>query len=58
MSSPKIEWDADAKARLQKAPFFIRPLARSKVEKAAREQGITRITLAFMEQIKQREMGH
>ncbi len=53
----KMEWDEDAKQRLQKAPFFIRPLARSKVEKAARERGETRVTLALFEQIKQQEMG-
>lgn len=57
MSHSKIEWDDDAKQRLAKAPFFIRPLAKSKVEKAAREQGHTRITLALFEQIKQQEMG-
>ncbi len=53
----EIIWDRDAKARLQKAPFFIRPIAKRRVEKAAREAGLNQITLAFMEQIKNREMG-
>lgn len=57
MAGNQIEWDDDAKQRLAKAPFFIRPLAKSKVEKAARERGETRITLALFEQIKHREMG-
>lgn len=57
MSKDKPIWDADAGKRLQQAPFFIRPLARAKVEKAARERGEQRITLALFEQIKNREMG-
>ncbi len=53
----QIRWDKDAAARLQKAPFFIRPLAKRKVEKAARDAGLETITLVFMESIKNREMG-
>lgn len=53
----KLLWEADAEARLQQAPFFIRPLARRKVENAARAQGVQRITLAFVESVKRQEMG-
>lgn len=52
-----MEWDKDALAKLNKAPFFIRKIARGKVEKAARAEGIDRITLEFMERIKNKEMG-
>jgi hypothetical protein len=38
-------------------PFFVRSFARSKVEKAAREEGLEVITEAFMEKIKKQEMG-
>ena len=57
MSRTELEWDPDAVRRLNKAPFFVRKIARGKVEKAAREQGLTRITLEFVESIKKREMG-
>jgi hypothetical protein len=52
-----ITWDQEAIDRLNKAPFFIRGIARKKVEKSARNVGVNRITLAFMEEIKQKEMG-
>lgn len=58
MAQVKVEWGEAAKKRLQKATFFIRPLAKAKVEKAARAAGQTRITLVLLEQIKKREMGH
>ena len=51
-----IPWDADAEAELKRAPFFIRKLARSRVEKAARERGMERVTMALVEQVKNREM--
>ncbi len=57
MSDAEIQWDVEAEKRLRKAPFFVRRIARAKVEKAAREEGISRITLEFMEQIKRKEMG-
>lgn len=57
MSDNDIEWDIEAKKRLKKAPFFVRKLARDKVEKAARKQGVSLVTLEFMEDIKRKEMG-
>lgn len=57
MTNESIKWDKAAEARLAKAPFFIRPMARSKVEKAAVQAGISVITVEFMEKIKQQEMG-
>jgi hypothetical protein len=57
MSSNEIEWDSEAEKRLKKAPFFVRKIARNKVEKAARKHGEKRITVEFMEKIKQQEMG-
>ena len=57
MGRRELQWDDDAVKRLNKAPFFVRKIARGRVEKAARDQGVSLITLAFVEQIKQREMG-
>jgi len=56
MSKRELEWDDAAIRRLKKAPFFIRKLARGKIEKAAREQGVDRITVEFVDSIKNREM--
>lgn len=57
MSTAKLVWDDAALDKLAKAPFFIRKFARSKVEKAAIEQGITQITLEFMEQVRLKVMN-
>ncbi len=57
MAKHSMEWEPLALERLKKAPFFIRGIAKKKVEQAAREQGATKVTLELFEQIKQREMG-
>lgn len=51
----KLEWDAEAKARLGNIPFFVRKMARRKIEKEARRRGETRITVALMQDIKEQE---
>lgn len=55
MSESTLIWDDNALKKLKKAPFFIRGYAKSKVEKAARAQGIKVITLDFMETIRKQE---
>ena len=55
MTNIQIDWDQDASKHLEKAPFFIRKFARKKVEKAAKEQGLTRITVEFVEKIRNKE---
>lgn len=57
MSNAEIQWDSEALARLERAPVFIRKMARNKVEKAALDQGVKQITVEFMERLKQQEMG-
>ncbi|MEM0981879.1 MAG: PCP reductase family protein [Cyanobacteria bacterium P01_H01_bin.58] len=47
-----VEWTAAAEARLKEIPFFVRPAARKKIEKLAREQGITQITETVYEEAK------
>ncbi|KAA1189984.1 protochlorophyllide oxidoreductase [Pseudohalioglobus sediminis] len=56
VAKPPITWDADAAEQLKRAPFFIRKLARKRVEVAARQQGLDRVTLQLVQQVKQKEM--
>ena len=57
MTNTDIEWDPKAEERINKAPFFVRKLARGKVEKAAKALGEKRITVELLEKIKKQEMG-
>ena len=56
MSRDSIIWEADALKKLNKAPFFIRGFAKRTVENAAVENGLSFITLDFMEQVRKKEM--
>jgi len=49
-----VEWTAEAEARLKEIPFFVRPAARKKIEKLAREVGATQITIEVYEQAKKK----
>lgn len=51
-----ISWQKEALDRLNKAPFFIRGIAKRKVEKAARQQSVDIITIDFLERVKNKEM--
>ena len=55
MSTENLTWDDEALQKIEKAPFFIRKLAKNKVEKAAIAQGETRITVEFVEKVRQKE---
>lgn len=56
MSKPDIQWEQDALERINRAPFFIRGVAKRKVEKVALRQGLDTVTLALVEQVKQENM--
>lgn len=56
MEKADIEWDLEAEQRINKAPFFVRKMAKGKVEKAAIALGEKRITVELMEKIKKQEM--
>jgi hypothetical protein len=47
-----MTWTPEAEARLKEIPFFVRPAARKKIEKFAKEQGITEITESVYEAAK------
>lgn len=51
MANP-VEWTPAAEARLKEIPFFVRPAARKKIEKFAREKGLTSITEIVYEEAK------
>ncbi|MFK8182611.1 MAG: protochlorophyllide oxidoreductase [Phormidesmis sp.] len=47
-----VQWTASAEALLKEIPFFVRPAARKKIEKYARENGVNEITDAVYEKAK------
>lgn len=55
MNSAKLTWDDEALKKIDQAPFFIRKIAKNKVEKAAIAQGESRITVEFVEQVRRKE---
>ncbi len=57
MSDKALDWDQDALERINRAPFFVRKMAKAKVEKAARALGETRVTAELLDRIKREEMG-
>ena len=48
-----IQWTAEAEALLKEIPFFVRPAARKKIEKFAKEKGAVEITPEVYQQAKQ-----
>ncbi len=55
MSTAELIWDDEALEIIEQAPFFIRKIAKNKVEKAAIAQGESRITVEFVEQVRQKQ---
>lgn len=51
-----IGWSPDAKARLARAPFFVRPFIKKRAEQVARERGMHEVTDALLSEIKGKEM--
>ncbi len=52
-----MEWDKEASSRLENVPIFVRRLARSKIEKHAREKGKNIVTVEDVEGAKANFMG-
>lgn len=57
MSNEEIVWDPEAEKRMEKVPVFVRGMAKGKIEKAAKTQGVKTITVELMDKIKKEEMG-
>jgi hypothetical protein len=49
-----VQWSAEAAARMQLIPEFVRPMAKSGIEKFAKEGGHAEITLAVLDEAKSR----
>jgi hypothetical protein len=49
-----LHWTPEASARMQVIPEFVRPMAKTGIEKFARESGHTEITMAVLELAKSR----
>jgi hypothetical protein len=52
-----MEWDKEASSRLKNIPIFVRRLARSKIEKYAREKGKGMVTVEDVEGARANFMG-
>jgi len=53
----RIEWDQDAERRLDNVPAPVRAMAKIELERTAVERGITRVTVALMEEVKAKYFG-
>lgn len=58
MNTDNLTWDDEARKKIEKAPFFVRKLAKNKVEKAALALGKTNISAEFVEQVRQKETNN
>jgi len=57
MSEERLPWDDEAEKLLEVMPAFVRPIARGKIEKAAKDDGVSRVTAEYMHANKDRLMG-
>ncbi len=53
----RIEWDPEAKRRLDRVPAAVRAMARIELERTAADRGLSRITVSLMEEIKAKYFG-
>lgn len=51
-------WDEAAQARLNRIPYFLRAMVKKGVERHAREQGLTVITVELMEELRKKRFGN
>ncbi|MEW6681862.1 MAG: PCP reductase family protein [Nitrospirota bacterium] len=47
-----LTWSSEASKRLENIPFFIRPMAKKEIERLAREEGRTEVTVEVMDHAK------
>ncbi len=55
MAEQPIQWDREAEERVRKAPFFVRPFIKRRLEREAAARGTYRVTLALVDQLKSSE---
>jgi hypothetical protein len=54
---PQVAWTGEAEALVARAPFFVRPLIRRRVEAAARQAGRAIINAEFVTQLRDAQMA-
>ena len=57
LTGERIEWEPEAKRRLDNVPAPVRSMAKIELERTAAERGESRITVALMEEVKARYFG-
>jgi hypothetical protein len=50
-----MKWTEEAKRRLARAPFFVRPFIKRRAETVARERGMAEVTEALLSELKGKE---
>jgi hypothetical protein len=50
-----MDWEPVAKARLKKAPFFVRPFIKARAEREASARGLGTVTGALLDELKANE---
>jgi hypothetical protein len=55
-SDTPLRWTPEARAYLKRIPFFVRPLAKRRIETQARARGQTEITVELMDELKPKNM--
>jgi len=53
----RIEWELEAERRLERVPAPVRAMAKIELERTAADRGISRVTVALMEEIKAKYFG-
>lgn len=53
----ELPWSADAKARLEKVPSFVRGMLSRRVEAHARASGYSEVTAAVMQEVRMQTLG-
>ncbi|MDF0674493.1 MAG: PCP reductase family protein [Nitrospira sp.] len=53
----RIEWESEAERRLERVPAPVRAMARIELERTAADRGMSRITVALMEEVKAKYFG-
>jgi len=56
-SNATMEWEAEALARVEKAPGFIQPMIIKNAEKAAKESGNNLVTVKLLEELQAKQNG-
>jgi uncharacterized protein (UPF0248 family) len=50
-----MRWQKEAMERIKKAPIFVRPFIKMRLEAKAKERGLEEITVELIDEIKENE---